>query len=394
MIACAWTAEATMARFPNQSTKTALSLVCLFFLVLTAKARGDDRTDLLSIVRAQHRAARESIRTLSANVTSEVTFPKKRGIARGNYWRFFNTVRVQEFFPNGVFQETLVKDGEIRTVGRPPVSKDRSHRSGAERRSSATFLGNCDAWRYLLIEFIGPSEARYDFDHFIALAKSPPRTSRDTIDGHDCIRISMKLDTDTGKEWSFTFWHDIECNYLIRKEVATFGKEDMPTEYEVLEFLEAAAGMFVPICARLRSYDKGKLRAEEMFTLSSVHVNEDISKDMFVLPAVPAGTMVYDRIEGTRYPVDKNWERIGTAVPLEKPVYVGQAFTPADENWNGTANSSEGVPLPGQAPATNYPVLAQEDPESIATWILPVSVAIAALAAACACWILKLRRAR
>ena len=46
--------------------------VCLFVLGFGVAAHGDDRPDLLSLVRAQHRAARESIRTLSADVTVEL----------------------------------------------------------------------------------------------------------------------------------------------------------------------------------------------------------------------------------------------------------------------------------------------------------------------------------
>src|SRR5947209_1306346 len=158
-------ASATLPCFANTSRKLALSLVCLFFLMLAPTARGGDQTNLLSIVRVQHRAARESIRTLSADVTREATFPRKRVFARGKYWRSLDTVRVQEVLGNGGLQDTLVKDGEAPMFGWPPVAKDRNHHYGVERRPSATFLGNCDAWRYLLIEFIGPSEGRHDFDH-------------------------------------------------------------------------------------------------------------------------------------------------------------------------------------------------------------------------------------
>src|SRR5205807_7165166 len=116
-------------------------------------------------------------------------------------------------------------------------------------------------------------------------------------------------------------------------------------EYEILEFMEAPSGTFVPVCSRLRVHDKGKLQVEEIFTLSGVHVNEDISEDAFVLPAVPAGTMLLDWIEGTNYPIDENWKRIGTAKPLEKPIQAGQASTPPDDNWQelATARSSEGA---------------------------------------------------
>src|SRR5207249_3980072 len=115
-------------------------------------------------------------------------------------------------------------------------------------------------------EFVGPSGSRYDFDRFIDLGQKPPRTSRETIDGHDCIRLTLTFDTPTSDEWSITFWHDVHCNYLIRKEVARFGRDVEAVEYEILDFAEPAPGVFVPIRCRLRVYDKGKLRGEEMWS--------------------------------------------------------------------------------------------------------------------------------
>jgi hypothetical protein len=342
-------------------------LVCLPFLALGQEAGGEDRPDLLSIVRAQHRAARESIRTFSADVTSEMTFPKKEVSRRGKYWRWFNTVRVQEYHSGTeTIEDALLKNGEIRRVGRHRIAKDQYDRYGAGRDSSAAPLGICDVWRSMLMEFFGPSGARYDYDRFLDLANSPPRVEREMMDGHECIRVSMQCDTDTGDEWSLTFWHDVSCNYLIRKEAVIFGNKykDLPCEYEVLEFWEAAPGVVVPLRARLRGYDHGKLQVEEMTILSNVRVNEPLAKNVFLLPPVPAGTVVHDRIEGTNYPIDANWNRIG-------PTTLGLFAPPPNRS---------------ASPATLSDARAEEL-KPLARWLLPAALVV--LAAAGACWVYR-----
>src|SRR5262249_19768017 len=83
---------------------------CLLVVVLGQPARGEDPADLLSLVRARHRAARESIRTFSADVIKRLTVPEERFITGGTYWRSFNTVRVQEYPPGtGNIEDHLLK---------------------------------------------------------------------------------------------------------------------------------------------------------------------------------------------------------------------------------------------------------------------------------------------
>lgn len=349
-----------MTSLPHKSGNKALMAVCLSFLVPGAEARAGDQSDLLSLVRAQHRAARESIRTLSATMTDETRFPKRELFMRGKYWRSFNMVRVQEFHSDTKVSDGLLKDSEIRFVGRRRIGNDRYDQYTAWRSSSADSFCICDAWRYMLIEFYGPSEKRYDFDRFIDLARAPPRLRRETMDGHECVRLDMQIDTDAGNEWSITFWHDVKRNYLVRKEVAIFARGIDPYEYEILEFLEAAPGVFVPVRARLRGYEKGKLTTESVITLSEVRVNEGLPRHIFALPSIPDGTVVLDHIERTRYPVDRNWRRIGPATPFE-PIPVRPS-------------------RPG--PGGDFHAQTQEEPKSLLRWLVTVSLLLLAGAGA------------
>jgi hypothetical protein len=177
----------------------------------------------------------------------------------------------------------------------------------------------------------------------------------------------MRCDDDAGDEWSLTFWHDVQCNYLIRKKSAIFGdkNKNTPFEYEILEFREAVPGVFVPLRSRLRGYENGKLHVEQITTLSNVRVNEPIAKDVFVLPPVPAGTVLHDKIEGTRYPIDANWKPIGpkTSSPL--------------------------IPIPNlpSGLAIDYHAQTEEEPKPLTRWLLPASIVVLAMAGAC--WIYR-----
>jgi hypothetical protein len=135
-----------MTCFLIRSKNAALSLVCLLLLVLGREVRSEDRSDLLSIVRAQHRAARESIRTLSAEVTVEWVLPNKLTFVRGNYWRSCNTVRVHESYSPASISDKLLKDWEIRTVGRHCPSQDQQDQYRAGRCSAADIGCFFDPW--------------------------------------------------------------------------------------------------------------------------------------------------------------------------------------------------------------------------------------------------------
>src|SRR5438270_13659847 len=86
--------------------------LCLGLLVPAATAADDD---LVRRVLDGHRAARESIRTLTAVVTEEYIHPKQGVIAQGRYWRSGNTARIQEGQEGAHADDILLKGGEIRT---------------------------------------------------------------------------------------------------------------------------------------------------------------------------------------------------------------------------------------------------------------------------------------
>ena len=296
------------------SRRALFALIGLSLLGTGRPAVADDSADLLAIVKERHRAAREAIRTFSADVAITITAPKKEPWVSGKYWRSGNTVRVQEFSPtNDSIQDSLLKDGEIRGFGRHRIGEDRFDRHGVARDFPTRRLGLCDVWAEMLIDLFDTSARRFDYDHFLLLAARPPGAVREKRNGVDCIRVSLTV-ASGGSEFLYTFWHDVARNCLIRGMTLGRAKEDWLSEWEIQEFREFAPGAFVPVSCRFRSFEGGQLKQEMVATLANVKVNEPIAEEVFTLPPVPYGIVLNDGIDGTHYPIDDKWRRIGPKV--------------------------------------------------------------------------------
>ena len=134
-------------------------------LVLPATGTTDD--NLVRLVRDGHRAARESIRTLSATVTIEEMLPKRGVREQGRYWRSGTTAHLQQGREGGHTHDALMKGGEIRIVGRTWAAGKQTPTGTALRQPSTASFGICDAWGEMLIELNGPDGAQLDLDRIL-----------------------------------------------------------------------------------------------------------------------------------------------------------------------------------------------------------------------------------
>src|SRR5262245_10200169 len=85
--------------------------VALMWCIAAAGYQADDQ-QLLDRVVANHRAAVESIRTLTCKFTIEQGSDTLKPVLEGEYWRSPDAVRLSERYPAGVKQETRIRDGE------------------------------------------------------------------------------------------------------------------------------------------------------------------------------------------------------------------------------------------------------------------------------------------
>lgn len=341
-----------LARWPW--VKSWLAGLCLVFV--SSPLYADGAEDLLSVVRTAQRSARESIRTFSATINVKTTFPEEAPLISGKYWRSLNRARVREGSPGSGTDDYLVTDSEIRQVGiSAPKQSKRQH--VATRRPATSFLCICDVWREMLVDFQGPDGPQCDFDRYIELAKSPPRAKRERLEGRECIRLDLDFEMSSGTKIHSTLWHDPSYNYFVTKKVVDVGSEHR-NEVEIAKFVEFAPGIFFPTEAHYRTFRKGKLTGGRLSTLSEVRVNQPIPDSQFLLPAIPRGTVLHDRIKGTAYPVDESWRPIGPE-KAERTTTV----------------------IPSRAErGAEYRSQSSEEPTSLIRWLIPASLAILALA--------------
>lgn len=284
--------------------------------------------DLASQVREGHRAARESIRTLTATVTYETVHPTPGVIGKARYWRSGDVVRVQEGLEGAASDDFLMKAGEIRQVAR--TWKDsKLERVVAARRGGDGLFCRFDAWRGMMIGMTGPNSGLLDLDAFLAVTDGPIRADLDTLDGRSCVRLRFSMTGATGWKASTSQWHDIGQNYLIRRRVVDYaGSPAFRTIEQVVDFAEHHPGVVFPTGVRSEHYRGGKLHSVEQMILTDLVINKPIPATLLALPAVPHGTLLKDRLNGRQGPIDSGWKPMGPMTPLDPPVV--KAMPPSD----------------------------------------------------------------
>lgn len=330
-------------------------------LVMTA-ARSADNDDLVGRVRDGHRAARESVRSLTAMVIIEEVHPRQGVREQGRYWRSGNTARLQQGLEGLHTQDALMKGGEIRTVGRTWATGKQAPTGIAIRQPGTALFGGCDVWTEMLIELTGPDSAQISLDRVFETADGPVRADRDTLDGRECIRLRYSHTFGRGTKEQTTQWHDVSRNYLICKLTVEYS--DDPSSHrgvvQVTDFIEPSPGVVFPVRVRRDHYQKGELSQSRLTTLSGVVINKPIPATDLELPALPRGTILTDQIENKQGPVDSDWKPIGVMKPLA-PV-----LPPANRAPLATPVES--------GPSTSEPV-------SSSRWVIAGSVAVLLLAA-------------
>ncbi len=288
------------------------AVACL--LIFNQDDRADNEGDLLQTVRTHHRAASELIRSFAATFQCEATYPKAEAISRGDYRRSLGTVRIHEGVEGQWTSDILIANGETRIVGTNLTSANqREYR--AERASSAQMVGLSDMWMGMLMVIVGPKGQPMSIDRILESAKRPPSATKVTEDGRKCVRVSIDYDEADGREVQLTLWHDIDCNYLVRKRTVTTKGTDWRSVSTVTEFAEPAPGVFVPSKCRGQTFVESKLVKEWLITMSGLSVNFEVRPNVLQLPAFPSGTVLHDRINETKYQIDSEWHQIGPASP-------------------------------------------------------------------------------
>lgn len=300
--------------------------LCLALVLPTASAADED---LVGRVRQEHRAARESIRSLSATVTFGMDFPSQVVNARAKYLRSGDVVRIQEGEEGAGTEDYLLKGGEIRQVGRTWAKG--GVKVSAGKLAGSGPLAYCDAWREMMIEMQGPGLSRLSLDRILEDADGPVSADRVTLDGRPCVRLRFSQAFPMGVKYNVTQWHDIGYNYLIRKAVAE-NPASPPSRSvsQVTDFIEPEPGIVLPVRVKSDFYTDGELKQTKVVTLTDVVINKPVPAASLALPPIPSGIELQDKITMRVGRVDSNWNWIGSTRELPPPLIKLGSSDPAD----------------------------------------------------------------
>ncbi len=313
-------------------------LTPVWFLLACAAPAASDAPPLVRVVEG-NRASQEVIHTLYARV--RLSYPDRsipQGVKApdpcqgGEYWRRAGTVRVREVFP-AMVNEHLLTDSQSRLISKH-YSGNQLTEVGTNLRGRAQTALLVDVWELGLLSF--NRVALYDH---LAKVADQATVKEVLVNGHPSIHISHP----SGQN-ECSFWIDPAVNHLARKSAVRLAGGTV-LETEVQEFQEHLPGVFFPKRI-VRKYQPGPGAKERAWRIDvlfdTVQVNKPINGDVFRLK-YPRDVVLADEIQGLRYKVDEDGNRIGAASPLvsavpNAPDHPAQSQTPLD------AEGGSGIP--------------------------------------------------
>lgn len=289
-------------------------LLAQCFGVCAASGLAQADGSLIAEVREGNRAARQSIRTFSTSFEITSDHPTKSLVMSGKYWREGNVARLLEGKEGLWTEDFLVKNDEIRQVGRLWGSNGKIEYS-AVRKGSAEFLSIGDIWREMMIDFVGPNGGQVSHDRMLEVVSGTPVAKRVKLEGRECIRLDAVYTTNKGRSTNFSLWYDVGYNYLVRQMEARYSAGVLRDVVEITEFAEAMPGVYFSVKCRRTSFRGDVITARREATLSDLVVNEPLPRDTMLLPSIPSGTVLNDEIKGVRGAVGPDWRPLGAMRP-------------------------------------------------------------------------------
>lgn len=294
------------------------------FAIGTSYAQ-ESREQLVAAARDRNRAAIESIRTMECRFervlwdnTAAEHANKDFQMWMGRYWRQGDAFRVFYNVGDGSSKNYVVRDGVLMGLRTFPAP----YSPILHRTNTAPIDGvGGFVWEWLLFSHWGwlspPDLGNYplwdilDHPHRIRAAERLPMPGNE-------IRLEL---TNPGAR--LELWLDPKVNYLVRKTI-TFpaanekSGKNIKWEHEVIEFNEAAKGVFIPIVIQHRCYHHDQLHSVVRTRITDLKVNHNMPATALRIPGI-AGMECSDMTRDVKYKVDADGRQVGPAVSEKVP---------------------------------------------------------------------------
>jgi hypothetical protein len=339
------------------ATFTQCALVVIFS---SLQAQADD-SDLLELVRAGHRQARESIVSIHAQYRPKSASRNKipdlvRDIEwwqSGTSFRWRNIEKgidvprrdrtdsspkkKHETTKADVTTEGFVVDGILKSVKRMVV--DGKTATPAVDVATPQSLPPAFADLWTRAGFLVSEKPRISLLDLISNPECIKLAQNEDLDGEPCIRVEC-----TAPENQYVqAWFARRAGFLAKRSKIHYGKPDKSTrylEFEVTVFREHEGGLFFPERTFMRYYDgkdpnTPREVTETVFEL--VEINKPIRKED-LLVQIPSGSQVIDRQQNLAYTMGKDGKPSPDhpIVPIPDPAALQTHAIPKDPNRNWT----------------------------------------------------------
>jgi hypothetical protein len=339
-------------------------------LLLPAKllALSKEEQELLERVRAGHRAAVQSIHSLTCRITEENVTPQGQFAMSADYRWSPEAIRIHSHlrFPDLVENvgDQLVRGGRRVSYVKQTYPDSTPARVGGV--ICADLGVSEDAWRISLMRFTSEpltddNRPPLSFDELLARPHQLRAVKR-VNEGHGEL---VYIDLVHGKQRD-ELWFDPKVNYLVRKQVRHHNARKGKAEFEVMRFKEVAAGIYFPERVEMHATEGGQPHSSWVASFSEIHVNQPLPRDAFEFH-FPAGITIVDSIQNKVFQVETD----------------GRLVHRKDQQV---------VPLSQAKKASGHRTATRQEPKSSTWWLLPTSLLLLAMAAGG--WLNRKRRQR
>jgi hypothetical protein len=293
----------------------------------------------LAEIVAGNKTSIEMIHSYYAEIRLEDIFQGKPYSRTAKYWRERRRVRWQEIRNPETVDIEIVGDRSVAIPTWNGKTKLDPHVTGAvignkNRRPDVFF-----PWDHSLFALpagVQPTPPLITYSLPEAVEKGRIKTVEwSQLSGRRAAYLNIELSPDPAVR-GYEVWVEPGRNWLVTKCIHHLHPADgeplFKMEYQVEDWAEPSPTIFVPTKVARKWWQNGKLLNEtKVYRMIDVRVNSPLPPCP-AMPSLPAGTLVYDELQGGMYQIDGTGKRMGAFTPAKEyiaPASATDALAPS-----------------------------------------------------------------
>jgi len=303
---------------------------------------------LLERVLQANKAALEMRQVAECRIESQCDKPKMTFTA--HYWRKGQLMRVHETggkLPG--YSDGLYRDGISLKVYRGSDKKTKQLIDGAVREAGRDPFYMIDPPFACNETFFLGGRRDSTLEQFVRAPGRTVKANETRQGGKTLVRLDVEVAAakSAGDSGTYEIWLDPAANYLVRKVIWHMsGSQEQRFDREVLQFKEAAPGVFVPVEMVHTMHSRGVVEQVTKISAKEWKVNHDIPENIFSL-TIPPGAHVVDKISGKSYQQPAPGAAPAAAENVPKQMFVNAVVRstsdPGPTSWNESQAKAGGL---------------------------------------------------